>query len=127
MSPKAILKISDLTLSVHIGCTPEERLKKQEVRISFQIEPDRLPGACVSDVLSETICYETLIGSIQHSIDSRAEFNTVEKLGHDCFQSLKAQIPKDARLSLSLHKVNPPIDSLKGGIHFELSDEGFQS
>jgi dihydroneopterin aldolase len=127
MSSYAVLKISELALSVHIGCTPEERAKSQEVRISFQIKPDRLPEACTSDKLEETICYETLIASIHRLVPSQAQFNTVEKLGYDCFQSLKKALPREARLFLSIHKVNPPIDSLKGGIYFELSDEGFHS
>lgn len=125
MSSQAVLKISDLMLSVHLGCTPVERSKKQEVRISFQIKLSQLPGACLSDMLSQTVCYETLIESIKRAVDSHRELNTVERLAQICFQNLKEQLPKDSRLHLSIHKANPPIDFLKGGVYFELSDEGF--
>jgi dihydroneopterin aldolase len=125
MSSQAVLKISDLTLSVHLGCTPEEQSKKQEVRISFQIKLGQLPGACLSDSLSETVCYATLIESIKRAVDSHYKLNTVERLAQISFQNLKEQLPKDSRLFLSIHKANPPIDFLKGGVHFELFDEGF--
>jgi dihydroneopterin aldolase len=127
MSSQAVLKINDLTLSVHLGCTPEERAKKQEVRISFQIKLGHLPGACLSDRLSETVCYETLIESVKRAVASFHELHTIEKLAQCCFQDLKEQLPEASRLFLSIHKANPPIDFLKGGVCFELSDEGFSS
>jgi FolB domain-containing protein len=127
MSPQAVLKIHDLTLSVHIGFTPEERSKKQEVRVSFQIESDHLPDACLTDELSKTVSYETLIGSINRLVQSKTEFKTVEKLAFACFENLKEQLPSTSQLSLSVHKVNPPIDGLKGGVHFQLSDKGSRS
>ncbi len=117
MEPR--LSIHDLSLWCLLGCYAEERAQKQEVRVSLDLELVEAPLACQSDRLEDTFCYASLCDSMKAVVEGRA-FQTIEYLSQQIVLKLVEKIPKRVRWRFKLHKLNPPIDGLKGGVSFEL-------
>jgi FolB domain-containing protein len=113
------LKLLDLTLKVHLGCSEEEQAHPQEIRISLEIGPEPLPQACFSDRLEDTRCYGALADRLRMFCFT-TRFRTVEKLAMSCFEVVKSGFPESTQLKLKLHKIRPPVDSLQGGVVFEI-------
>lgn len=111
------LTVEDFSCDCRLGCTAEERQHPQEVRASVEIAFTQAPLACVSDKLSETICYAEICDSIRRTAKSR-EFATVENLAQVIFETLKISHP----WRLTLHKVKPPVDGLLGGVKFRIGN-----
>lgn len=124
MAERYILRLVDLSLSVHLGCIPEERAQLQEVRVSLEMRLDS-PKACATDRLGDTVCYSRLCEAIR-GFSSKTSFETVERLGQGCYEVVKHEVPHGTGLRLALHKVRPPVDSLRAGVVFEIQNESWQ-
>lgn len=122
-STLSTLEMRDYLLMVHLGCIPEERKEKQSVLISLVFKFATSPAACTTDQLSDTICYAKLSAVMQDHVLNRS-FHTIEYLAHSLYEALMDPIlsrNQPVQFTLRLHKVNPPIENLKGGVYFELS------
>lgn len=117
---KASLKIRDLSLFCFLGCLPGEQDHQQEVRVSLEIIFSEQPGACFTDKIEDTINYSLLCEKISETACKKKYF-TVEHLTREIVDGLKDYIPKQWEWSISLVKVNPPIEGLKQGVEFKLS------
>jgi dihydroneopterin aldolase len=107
---------------VRLGCTPDEQLNPQEVRISFELRFQEPPGACLSDQLEDTLCYASLSKAIQ-SYCTSTHFKTIEKIAMNCHELLQERCPKICAIQVRVHKVRPPVESLLGGAHFVIESE----
>ena len=122
MGSRIRLRLVDLRLPIHLGCTLAEQEIPQEVSFSFEICFSEMPGACRTDRLEDTVCYGRLSEVVRTYCAGR-RFQTVEKLAHECYETLKPEMIPTASLSLSVHKLKPPVDSLKGGVFFEIENQ----
>ncbi len=113
------LTVHDYSLLCHLGCSAAERAQKQEVRVSLQIDFAEKPQACVTDNLSDTVCYDQLCRLILKTTQT-VEFQTIEHLAHKLHENLRASLKRALKWNLSLHKVSPPIDGLRGGVTFQI-------
>src|SRR5690348_6620889 len=113
------IKIKDLKLEARLGCSAEERAVPQEIRVSFELRFFEPPRATFSDDLKDTICYARISEVLKEHLKGR-EFHLVEKMGADFYELLKAMIEGRAELSLTVHKVRPPIDGLLGGAEYRI-------
>lgn len=120
-SVKTSLSLQGLRLQVRLGCSAEERSIPQFVRFDLEIHFFEAPNGCISDQLSETICYAQLSENLRTLCSSR-EYQLIEKLGWDAYQSLREQLPSSVGLQLRAIKEKPPIDELTGGAVFTISD-----
>ena len=115
------LEIRDFKVQAHLGCTAGERLNSQEVRFSVDIGFDKNPKGEISDELRDSVCYAKVCEEIMSVVQGR-EFNLVEKLAADCLEQLKNQYPENL-ISITTHKVRPPIDNLQGGVVYTCGDQ----
>jgi dihydroneopterin aldolase len=115
------LFVQDYSLQCHLGCLAVEREHTQEVRASLLIESLNAPLACQSDLVEETICYAQLCKEMKR-ISTLRHFKTIENLCWEIYLGLQNYIPKGSKWNLSVHKVNPPIEDLDGGVHFRLGN-----
>ncbi len=116
------LQICDLSLQVHLGCTAQERAKKQEIRISVEFRFDEPPIGALTDSLQDTVCYAKASEILRDHCEKN-EFQLIERIGTECFSLLKEFVQgKAIKVSLHIHKVNPPVENLKQGTHFRCGD-----
>jgi dihydroneopterin aldolase len=118
---KSSMVVRDLSCGVKLGCSSEERRSPQEVRVSVGFEFAESPGACLSDDLSETICYDQASRLIRQTCDER-EYQTIEFLARKLFETLKTGLSQSTKLYVEVHKVKPPIDNLLGGVVFKYGE-----
>ena len=113
------LQVVDYSLRVNLGITADERATPQEVRFSLDLSFATPPRACMTDNISDTVCYFALCQALKQLVDGR-EFSTIEGLAQQAFTRVLELLPGDVTLLLKLHKVKPPIKDLLGGTFFEL-------
>jgi dihydroneopterin aldolase len=119
MSSSVVLSVEDYSVLCSLGCTAEERATLQEVRASVRIRFAQAPKACETDQLQDTLCYAEVCARIKQVVESKG-YQTVEHLARAIVLRLETLISKDDVWSLKIHKVNPPIQGLRGGVTFEL-------
>ena len=107
--------IKDLSILVHLGMTPEEQKHLQEIRWTIQFK------ALMSLDHKPMVCYQEVSNKIK-SYSQSDKFSSMEELVVSCYHQLKKDFPKIKTLSLSLHKVSPPLKGLSGGVFFEYGD-----
>lgn len=115
------LFIRELSLFVTLGCLPEERIKPQEVRINIELRFLNPPAAIDSDNIGDTISYVDITEALEKFCEGK-EFKLIEKLAADLTRVTKEIIQDRATMSLTVHKVKPPILNLNGGTHFRIAD-----
>jgi len=115
------LSIRDLVLWIHLGRSIEERMKPQEVRVQANFRFRKMPLGSVTDDLRDTICYEEVTALVQKTCET-AEYALIERLGLDIYKACKKCAGAKAQVSISVCKVNPPLERLVGGSHFQCGD-----
>ena len=113
------LNLENLRLQLHLGVTAKERAKKQTVLVTAKICFSRLPSACKTDDISDTICYDALVQKIKKFCRNR-EFALIEFLGMQLFLLIKKSLPKNCKLYLRVTK-QYPLPELPQSV-FEISD-----
>jgi len=119
--PMHSMKIRDLQLQVRLGCSAEERSVPQEVRVSIDFRFFDEPKGALSDDLKDTICYARVCEALRHQVEGR-EYRLVEKLAADFYGVVKLLVEGRAEVSLTVHKVRPPIEGLLGGVQYRIGD-----
>lgn len=116
----SVLQVCDFEIPVHLGCTVEERHHRQNVSVSVEVFFPETPPGESSDRLEETVCYAEICQLIKKTAQAQ-EYQLVEKLAKACLTSLKEVWPK-VSVRLTLHKVQPPIEGLRGGVRYTCGD-----
>jgi len=115
------LSLRDLSLQIHLGCSEQERARAQEVRVSIEFRFLNAPLGATSDKLQDTICYAEISQSLKDFCQNR-EFQLVEKLAADFYQMLRSHVDRTTKISLTVHKVAPPVEGLLGGTVYQIGD-----
>jgi 7,8-dihydroneopterin aldolase/epimerase/oxygenase len=114
----AKLSVNQFVVHTHLGCSDLERSVPQEVRFSLDITFHTRPEACVSDQLSQTICYVAVCDSIRSAVTPQS-FATIEALWDVASKAVATHLWAGTKVLLSVHKVRPPVDGLLGGVNYE--------
>ena len=122
MGSTARMLVQGFSFQCHLGCLPSERELRQEVRLSLDIRFPSLPRACESDQLEDTVCYAKLCQSVKGLTEGKS-YSTVEHLALEIHKELRKAIPEGCTWSLDIHKVHPPVEGLRGGVHFRLEED----
>ncbi len=109
---------------VHLGCSAEERRYPHRVHYAVEIVFSTMPQACTSDLLDKTPCYAEISAALLQNSKEK-HFATIEHLAHTSFLTLEKYIRafsdlKPRELELTIHKLNPPVASIKAGSLFTL-------
>lgn len=101
------LTIKKFSLNINLGVSAAERKSAQPVTIDITITFPKLPAACTTDNINDTLCYHRLTDTIQEFCQNH-EFKLIEHLGHQIYQLIKSNIPKNHQLQLTVTK-QPPL------------------
>lgn len=117
------LRLEDLSLHVHLGCTPEERAFRQEVRVTIEIRFHEKPSAVDNDQLADTVCYAEISESVQATCETH-EYQLIERMAGEIYEIARKIIGPESRaaLAVTVHKVRPPVPSLRGGSFYRVGD-----
>jgi dihydroneopterin aldolase len=120
-TPLHILKIQSLSLNVRLGCSSEERAVRQEVRVSAELRFFDPPKGVQSDDLKDTISYAVICETLREFGEGR-EFQLIEKMAGEFYRLTKDLVEGRAAVSLTVHKVKPPVSGLLGGAEYRVGD-----
>jgi dihydroneopterin aldolase len=113
------LSIHDLRIWVHLGCSDEEKFHPQMVSFSIDINFKTLPAGAQTDSLQDTVCYLDLVTIITRQCQEK-KFNLVEHLAKSVHEkiaaSLSAHIHQLQSITVTLHKISPPVPGVHGGV-----------
>ena len=115
--PSTCLSIDGLILDLFVGCDEEERAKKQPIEIDVWILLSPMPVGCVSDDLSETICYRECVECIQKAVEER-RFQLIEHLAYHIHKALKKAYSSNADFAVRVKKVHCPVKEVTKGVSF---------
>ena len=115
------LSLNGLSLSVFLGIYPEEKQKKQTVRLDVRICFPDPPLACCSDQLEDTYCYDKIISYLKENLHHQ-KFQMIENFTMTLYNLLKHYFPVEVTLSVRVTK-QIRIPELADGITFEYGDE----
>jgi len=111
---QSTLELSGYKIPVKIGWTEDERQHPQLIQFDLRLQFQKLPDACQTDDLKDTLCYFTLSQKI-NDICSRTEYRLIEKLGFEIYQTLTSLLPPSVQLKLTITKLNPPLAEVISG------------
>ena len=117
------MKISDIRVWVHLGCTPEERQNPHLVSIDVKFVFNREPIATQTDKLEDAICYLTTVKRIQSLIQDK-HFHLIEHLAQNVHVDLShfTKTRNDLeKIKVKVTKIAPPVPGLHGGVAFYYS------
>jgi dihydroneopterin aldolase len=115
------LRVQDLVLQVHLGCSAEERAKPQEVRVTLEFRFTEPPGGAVSDKIEEALCYAEVCTAVRRLTDS-SEYCLIERLASEIYGVAAEMAGPAAQTAVRVHKVRPPVADLSGGSVYVCGD-----
>ena len=131
----ACLHIDRLRLPVLLGYGEGERQKAQAVELDIRFFFRTRPASCDSQAMP-FLCYDSLAQALLAHVEGK-EFQLIEYLANELMQvvhgNVRTQLPAlaegDVRILLALHKCNPPVPAIHGGVRFIVSDlpDGFKA
>ena len=115
------LVIHGLELCVCLGWRENERLKKQIVLLDIHIYFPKLPDACITDKLEDTLCYSTLAHEIREQTNNK-NYHLIEHLCHEIYKLVKILAAQPIHVTVGITKY-PDIQGLTSGVSFHYGDK----
>lgn len=119
--PFSQITLNKYELSVHLGWGEAERSRKQMTHITLKLRFPEPPEACISDNITGTHCYGTLLANIKMHCENKS-YKLLEHYAFDIYNHLKLHIAQATQLWVQVTKINPPIAHLTGGATFQFGD-----
>ncbi len=121
---KTALKIPAIAGNVHLGCTAQERARKQQVQLQIEIYFSKTPRMLTSDNIEDGPCYAEMSAVAQKTF-AKKNYATIEHLCFECHQALEKYLKKwkslkKSRLITTLLKLRPPIKEITAGSVFTI-------
>lgn len=88
---RTYLSLHQFSLAVSLGCGEAERAHLQQVLIDITLQFEKLPQACSSDTLTDTICYATLVKNIYEFCENKS-FKLLEHLTYQIYGFIRSQL-----------------------------------
>jgi dihydroneopterin aldolase len=120
-SRQCLLDIRAYHTWVNLGTTPAERSQPQEVEFEVRVRFAEEPPATSTDRVEDTICYGSLCTTLETTARAKP-YHLIESLGRAVFDALKPCLAPGDRLEVTVHKLRPPIENLRGGARFIYGD-----
>jgi 7,8-dihydroneopterin aldolase/epimerase/oxygenase len=117
------LILKNLSLSVKLGYSEEERALPQQVLVQIKLQFADVPVACTTDNLHDTLCYAVLSYELQNFCDHHS-FKLIENLAYQLYQQLKKKITDMTLVKVNVFLCvtkNPPLANLETS-SFAISD-----
>lgn len=120
-----ILRLQDYEVSLHLGCSAEEQKYLQPVRFNLEIEFGAEVQGAVTDKLEHAIDYSALAEVIK-KISKSKSYHLIEHLNLQVFEGLLNYLRQQSvkgKVTLSVRKIQVPIENLKNGAVFICSEQ----
>jgi len=121
---KSHLQISDLRQWVHLGCTDQEKHLPQLVAFDVDIAFQKNPKAIHTDEIKDAFCYAEAADLIKKCIKSKP-YNLIEYLAADVYEVIRGALDKQeykaVEMSVTVHKLSPPVPDIHGAVSFTIS------
>ena len=117
----SVLEIHSLMVSLHIGNSPKEKLTPQEVAIDITIGFTSPPLEEQTDELKHSVCYSKICTAVRE-LTAQKSFSLIEKLCFEILTQVKKLLPPETHARVRVHKINPPVKNLKGGVSYTCGD-----
>jgi dihydroneopterin aldolase len=124
---KTALKIPAIAGNVHLGCTAQERARKQRVQLQIEVYFSKTPRMLTSDNIEDGPCYAEMTAVVQKAF-AKKHYATIEHLCFECHQDLQKYLKqwkslKKSRLITTLLKLHPPVKEITAGSVFTIEDK----
>jgi len=116
-----VTSLYNLTVSLNLGVTHEERNKPQKIRITFKIYQSTDSECYNNDDSKKYICYAALATKVKSYCSSK-EFKLLEYLGHQIYKLIKSNIPINCPVYVMVEKLDPKIKKSECIAKCEYSD-----
>lgn len=101
---QAFMQIEGINLPAFIGVNNDEKQKIQTLLVQIIVHFKKLPDACASDNINDTICYSTLSNNIYNTF-AQKHFNLIETLTKEIHNYLSsAYLNKNVTFTVSTTK-----------------------
>ena len=117
----SVLEIHSLMASLRIGNDPKERNTPQEVAIDITIGFASPPSEEKTDELKHSVCYSKICTAVRE-LTAQKSFSLIEKLSFEVLTKVKQLLPPGTCARVRVHKINPPVQNLKGGVSYTCGD-----
>ena len=118
------LKIKDLRLWVHLGCSEAERENLHAISVTVKITFSQPPKGVHTDNLEDSLCYRHITDLTKDAVSNK-EFKLVEHLTFCIYDDIHKYVSStcyaDSQIEVKVTKLFPPIESLQGGVSFSYS------
>ncbi len=115
------LKIRGYHTWVHLGCSEAERSMTQEVEFDVEIGFTTPPLGARTDRLEDTLNYGALCEALEATA-RRQPYQLIEALARSTYDALKKIAGPGPLIEVTVHKLRPPIENLRGGVRFSYGD-----
>ena len=119
MSDLFTISLNNVRFRAYHGLYPEERQKGNDFVVNMQVSFMPVSGTIVS--LDDTIDYAVLFEIINTSMQQPVDL--LETLIQTIAQNVHQKFPQVKKLSVSVEKLNPPIDKFSGTAEVKYSRE----
>lgn len=102
-----IIRLKNIRTFSYHGCLDEESRIGSDYSVDLEIKTD-LRKSALSDRLQDTVDYVILNRIVKDEMAERS--NLLEHVAHRIIKRIFAELPEVARITLSVSKINPPID-----------------
>jgi dihydroneopterin aldolase len=117
------LEVRDLRYAVCLGVSEEERSCRQNICVTIRFRFSSSPTGLVSDEIRDTICYAELNSALERHL-AKIEFKLIERLGGEIYLIARELSRGLAEVTVSVHKLQPPVKNLLGGAIYTCGDFG---
>ena len=102
-----------------MGCSDEEKFHPQMISLTININFTNPPLGANTDLLQDTVCYLDIVRTVTLYCQNN-RFNLIEYLAKSVHQkisdSLESYIHQLQSITVTLHKISPPIPGVHGGV-----------
>lgn len=119
------LQLNEYEVSLHLGSSAEEQKYLQPVRFTLEIEFSENVQGAVTDKLQDAVDYSSLAEIIKKVSKSKA-YHLIEHLNLQVFENLLKYLREKkvkGKITLSVKKLQVPIENLKNGAVFICSEQ----
>lgn len=119
------LRLLEYEVPIHLGCSAEEQKYLQPVRFNLEIDFANTVKGSLTDNLEEAVDYLALTEIIKN-VSKKKPYHLIEHLNYQVFEALTGFLHRKSvkgKLTLSVRKVQVPIENLKDGAVFICSEQ----
>ena len=113
------ISLNNVRFRAYHGLHPDERQKGNDFVVNMQVSFPPVSGSVVSleDTIDYAVLFEIINSTMQQPVD------LLETLVQTIVTNVSKQFPQVKKISVSVEKLNPPIDKFSGTVEVKYSKD----